>query len=97
MALTWTSSSSSWGTPTIELSAQNQPVIYTVNGVSYYRYVSALVGTVPAPVNGTITLPRVSWASSCTSNISTGLWVNGRGTATINGTQQIQLGAYRQL
>lgn len=95
--LTWTSNSTSWGAPTIERNAQNQPVIYTVNGVDYYRYVSALVGTVPAPVNGTITLPRVSWDSSCSSNISQGLWVNGRGTATINGTQQIQLGAYRQI
>lgn len=66
-------------------------------GRRYYRYVSTLTGSVPTAVNGTITMPTISWTSDCSPNISSTTYVNGRGAATINGVQQVQVGVYRTI
>ena len=57
--LTWTSATTDWSTPVREVSGTGSPVLYTNNGTRYYRYVSKLSTPVPAPVSGTITLPRI--------------------------------------
>lgn len=99
-----TSQNASWSNPTREVSG-GTPVVYTNGGVQYYRYVSNLTAAVPAPIStgtdaGTVKLPLIDWTSTChrtfASNVGT-TWVNGRGAATIDGVQQFQVGAYRQI
>ena len=92
---TWTSSTPSWSTPTREVSGTT-PVLYTNNGIQYYRYVSRLLTPVPAPVSGTITLPLIGWYSNCSTTLA-GVSVNGRGSAVVNGKTLVQIGAYRTL
>ena len=93
---TWTSSTPSWSTPTREVSGTGSPVLYTDNNIQYYRYVSRLLTPVPAPVSGTITLPRIGWYSNCSTALA-GVSVNGRGSAVVNGKTLVQIGAYRTL
>ena len=98
--LTWTShTKTSWSAPTREVSGTGSPVLYTNNGIQYYRYVSKLSTPVPAPVSGTITLPIIGWYSNCSTTLaqSTGVLVNGRGSAVVNGTPLVNVGTYRQL
>ena len=90
---TWTSSTPSWSTPTREVSGTT-PVLYTNNGIQYYRYVSRLLTPVPAPVSGTITLPLIGWYSNCSTTLA-GVSVNGRGSAVVNGKTLVNVGAYR--
>lgn len=92
---TWTSSTPSWSTPTREVSGTT-PVLYTNDGIQYYRYVSRLSTPVPAPVSGTITLPLIGWYSNCSTTLA-GVSVNGRGSAVVNGKTLVQIGAYRTL
>ncbi|TKD56504.1 hypothetical protein [Micrococcus luteus] len=92
---TWTSSTPSWSTPTREVSGTT-PVLYTNDGIQYYRYVSRLLTPVPAPVSGTITLPLIGWYSNCSTTLA-GVSVNGRGSAVVNGKTLVQIGAYRTL
>lgn len=99
--LTWTSAAESWSNPTREVSGNGDPVLYTNNRIEYYRYYSTLNNTAvpaPAPASGTITLPRIQWYSNCSRTLaqSTGVMVNGRGSAVVNGTTTlVNLGAYR--
>ena len=94
---TWTSSATpSWSTPVREVSGTGSPVLYTNNGIQYYRYVSKLSTPVPAPVSGTITLPIIGWYSNCSTTLA-GVSVNGRGSAVVNGTPLVNVGTYRQL
>ena len=94
---TWTSSATpSWSTPVREVSGTGSPVLYTNNGIQYYRYVSKLSTPVPAPVSGTITLPLIGWYSNCSTALA-GVSVNGRGSAVVNGKTLVQIGAYRTL
>ncbi|MBM4623924.1 MAG: hypothetical protein ACQET9_03360 [Actinomycetota bacterium] len=93
--LTWTSVTTDWSTPTREVSGTT-PVLYTNNGIQYYRYVSRLLTPVPAPVSGTITLPLIGWYSNCSTTLA-GVSVNGRGSAVVNGETLVQVGAYRTL
>lgn len=93
-----------WSNPTREVSG-GTPVVYTNGGVQYYRYVSNLTAAVPAPIStgtdaGTVKLPKITWTSSCHTTLYSNVgktWVNGRGTATIDGVQQAQIGTYRQV
>ncbi|MCK6109869.1 hypothetical protein KZX18_07850 [Micrococcus luteus] len=95
--LTWTShTKTSWSAPTREVSGTGSPVLYTNNGIQYYRYVSKLSTPVPAPVSGTITLPIIGWYSNCSTTLA-GVSVNGRGSAVVNGKTLVQIGAYRTL
>jgi len=94
--LTWTSATTDWSTPVREVSGTGSPVLYTNNGTRYYRYVSKLSTPVPAPVSGTITLPRIGWYSNCSTTLA-GVSVNGRGSAVVNGKTLVQIGAYRTL
>ncbi|TKD68993.1 hypothetical protein [Micrococcus luteus] len=95
--LTWTShTKTSWSHPTREVSGTGSPVLYTNNGIQYYRYVSKLSTPVPAPVSGTITLPIIGWYSNCSTTLA-GVSVNGRGSAVVNGTPLVNVGTYRQL
>ena len=95
--LTWTShTKTSWSAPTREVSGTGSPVLYTNNGIQYYRYVSKLSTPVPAPVSGTITLPLIGWYSNCSTTLA-GVSVNGRGSAVVNGTPLVNVGTYRQL
>ena len=95
--LTWTShTKTSWSAPTREVSGTGSPVLYTNNGIQYYRYVSKLSTPVPAPVSGTITLPIIGWYSNCSTTLA-GVSVNGRGSAVVNGTPLVNVGTYRQL
>ena len=92
---TWTSSATpSWSTPVREVSGTGSPVLYTNNGIQYYRYVSKLSTPVPAPVSGTITLPRIGWYSNCSTALA-GVSVNGRGSAVVNGTTLVNVGGFR--
>ena len=91
---TWTSSTPSWSTPTREVSGTGSPVLYTDNNIQYYRYVSRLLTPVPAPVSGTITLPRIGWYSNCSTTLA-GVSVNGRGSAVVNGTPLVNVGNFR--
>ena len=92
---TWTSSATpSWSTPVREVSGTGSPVLYTNNGIQYYRYVSKLSPPVPAPVSGTITLPRIGWYSNCSTTLA-GVSVSGRGSAVVNGTPLVNVGTYR--
>jgi len=95
--LTWTSATTDWSTPVREVSGTGSPVLYTNNGTRYYRYVSKLSTPVPAPVSGTITLPRIGWYSNCSRTLaqSTGVSVNGRGSAVVNGTPLVNVGNFR--
>ena len=94
--LTWTSATTDWSTPVREVSGTGSPVLYTNNGTRYYRYVSKLSTPVPAPVSGTITLPRIGWYSNCSTTLA-GVSVSGRGSAVVNGTPLVNVGTYRQL
>lgn len=93
-----------WSNPTREVSGST-PVVYTNSGVQYYRYVSNLTAAVPAPIStgtdaGTVKLPTINWTSSCHTKLynNTGKTrVNGRGAATIDGVQQVQIGTYGQV
>mgnify|MGYP006898538379 CR=1 FL=1 len=92
---TWTSSATpSWSTPVREVSGTGSPVLYTNNGIQYYRYVSRLLTPVPAPVSGTITLPLIGWYSNCSTTLA-GVSVNGRGSAVVNGKTLVNVGTYR--
>lgn len=93
--LTWTSVTKDWSNPTRDVSGTP----YTDNGIEYYRYYSTLDTAVPAPVSGTITLPRIGWYSNCSRTLaqSTGVMVNGRGSAVVNGTTLDNVGAYRRV
>lgn len=96
---TWTSTTPSWSAPVREVSGTGSPVLYTNNGTQYYRYYSNLqtaVTPVPAPVSGTITLPRIGWYSNCGTNL-TGVMVNGRGSAVVNGMTLNNVGSYIRL
>ena len=90
------SATPSWSTPVREVSGTGSPVLYTNNGIQYYRYVSKLSTPVPAPVSGTITLPIIGWYSNCSTTLA-GVSVNGRGSAVVNGKTLVQIGAYRTL
>ncbi|MCV7571903.1 hypothetical protein [Micrococcus luteus] len=90
--LTWTSVTTDWSNPTRDVSGTP----YTNNGIEYYRYYSTLKTAVPAPVSGTITLPLIGWYSNCSTALA-GVSVNGRGSAVVNGTTLVQIGAYRTL
>lgn len=92
---TWTSSTPSWSTPTREVSGTT-PAVYTYNGTQYYRYVSKLSTPVPAPVSGTITLPRIGWYSNCSTTLA-GVSVSGRGSAVVNGMTLDNVGDFRTL
>ena len=90
--LTWTSVTKDWSNPTRDVSGAK----YINNGIEYYRYYSTLETAVPAPVSGTITLPRIGWYSNCSTALA-GVSVNGRGSAVVNGKTLVQIGAYRTL
>lgn len=92
---TWTSSTPSWSTPTREVSGTT-PVLYTNNGIQYYRYVSRLSTPVPAPVSGTITLPSIGWYSNCSTTLA-GVSVSGRASAVVNGMTLDNVGGFRTL
>lgn len=94
--LTWTSATTDWSTPVREVSGTGSPVLYTYNGIQYYRYVSRLLTPVPAPVSGTITLPLIGWYSNCSTTLA-GVSVNGRGSAVVNGETLVQIGGFRTL
>ena len=95
--LTWTNTTKTdWSDPVREVSGTGSPVLYTNNGIQYYRYVSKLSTPVPAPVSGTITLPIIGWYSNCSTTLA-GVSVNGRGSAVVNGTPLVNVGTYRQL
>ena len=68
---------------------------YVDNGITYYRYFATLTAPVPAPVNGTVTIPSFRWTSATSSALTRSVYVNGRGTIAIDGTDVIQIGAYR--
>lgn len=91
--LTWTSVTKDWSNPTRDVSGTP----YTNNGIEYYRYYSTLDTAVPAPVSGTITLPRIQWYSNCSRTLaqSTSVSVNGRGSAVVNGKTLVNVGTYR--
>ncbi|MCV7491331.1 hypothetical protein M3D60_004765 [Micrococcus luteus] len=96
--LTWTSETKDWSNPTLDVSGAK----YIDNGIEYYRYYSTLRTAVPAPVSGTITLPRIQWYSNCSTNLltqaqSTGVMANGRGSAVVNGTPLVNVGTYVRL
>lgn len=94
--LTWTSATTDWSTPVREVSGTGSPVLYTNNGTRYYRYVSKLSTPVPAPVSGTITLPRIGWYSNCSTTLA-GVSVSGRGSAVVNGMTLDNVGGFRTL
>ena len=94
--LTWTSATTDWSTPVREVSGTGSPVLYTNNGTRYYRYVSKLSTPVPAPVSGTITLPRIGWDSNCSTTLA-GVSVSGRGSAVVNGMTLDNVGDFRTL
>lgn len=93
--LTWTNTTPSWSAPTREVSGAK----YIHNDIEYYRYVSKLSTPVPAPVSGTITLPRIGWYSNCSRTLaqSTGVMVNGRASAVVNGMTLDNVGTYVRL
>ena len=88
--LTWTSETKDWSNPTLDVSGAK----YIDNGIEYYRYYSTLRTAVPAPVSGTITLPRIGWYSNCSTGLA-GVSVNGRGSAVVNGTTLVNVGGFR--
>ena len=94
--LTWTSATTDWSTPVREVSGTGSPVLYTNNGIQYYRYVSKLSTPVPAPVSGTITLPIIGWYSNCSTTLA-GVSVSGRGSAVVNGMTLDNVGDFRTL
>ena len=94
--LTWTSATTDWSTPVREVSGTGSPVLYTNNGTQYYRYYSTLKTAVPAPVSGTITLPRIGWYSNCSTTLA-GVSVSGRGSAVVNGMTLDNVGDFRTL
>ena len=94
--LTWTSATTDWSTPVREVSGTGSPVLNTNHGTQYYRYVSKLSTPVPAPVSGTITLPRIGWYSNCSTTLA-GVSVSGRGSAVVNGMTLDNVGDFRTL
>ena len=76
---------------------QQDSQTYSDNGATYYRYFAKLQVAIPAPVNGTITVPPLSWVSDCTTSLRNQVSVSGRGTVTINGQDIEQTGAFRTL
>lgn len=88
--LTWRSATADWSNPTRDVSGAK----YINNGIEYYRYYSTLETAVPAPVSGTITLPRIGWYSNCSTALA-GVSVNGRGSAVVNGKTLVNVGTYR--
>ena len=94
--LTWTSATTDWSAPIREVSGTGSPVLYPNNGTQYYRYVSKLSTPVPAPVSGTITLPRIGWYSNCSTTLA-GVSVSGRGSAVVNGMTLDNVGGFRTL
>ena len=76
---------------------QQDSKTYSYNGATYYRYFAKLQVAIPAPVNGTITVPSLSWVSNCTASLSNPVSVNGRGMVTINGQDIEQVGPFRTL
>ncbi|WP_157554107.1 MULTISPECIES: hypothetical protein [unclassified Micrococcus] len=92
--LTWTNhTTTDWSNPVLEVSGTT-PAVYTNDGIEYYRYYSTLKTAVPAPVSGTITLPRIGWYSNCSTALA-GVSVNGRGSAVVNGTTLVNVGGFR--
>lgn len=92
---TWSSATPSWSAPTREVSGTT-PAVYTNNGIQYYRYVSKLSTPVPAPVSGTITLPRIQWYSNCSTTLA-GVSVSARGSAVVNGMTLDNVGGFRTM
>lgn len=98
--LTWTNTTTTdWSDPVREVSGTGSPVLYTNNDIQYYRYYSTLKTAVPAPASGTITLPRIGWYSNCSRTLaqSTGVMVNGRASAVVNGMTLDNVGTYVRL
>ena len=92
--LTWTNpTTTDWSNPVREVSGTT-PVLYTNNGIEYYRYYSTLKTAVPAPASGIITLPIIGWYSNCSTALA-GVSVNGRGSAVVNGTPLVNVGNFR--
>lgn len=56
---------------------QQDSQTYSDNGVTYYRHFAKLQVAIPAPVNGTITVPPLSWVSGCTTSLLGQVGVNG--------------------
>lgn len=73
---------------------QRDSQTYSDNGVTYYRHFAKLQVAIPAPVNGTITLPPLSWFSNCTTSLLNEVSVNGRGVVTIDGKDIPQVGLF---
>ena len=94
--LTWTSATTDWSTPVREVSGTGSPVLYTNNGIEYYRYYSTLKTAVPAPASGIITLPIIGWYSNCSTALA-GVSVSGRGSAVVNGMTLDNVGDFRTL
>lgn len=96
---TWTSATPAWSSPVRDTT---QTFRDPATGRVYYRYFSSLLAPVPAPVGGVITLPRIRWYSTCHGALYTaqqssgGVWINGRGVATVNGVQIEDIGGYRK-
>ena len=74
---------------------QQDSQTYSDNGATYYRYFAKLQVAIPAPVNGTITVPPLSWFINCTTSLLSQVSVNARGTVTINGQEIVQVGPFR--
>ena len=74
---------------------QQDSQTYSDNGATYYRYFAKLQVAIPAPVNGTLTLPPLSWFINCTTSLLRQVSVNARGTVTINGQEIVQVGPFR--
>ncbi|TCJ90487.1 hypothetical protein EDC82_0197 [Dermacoccus sp. SAI-028] len=89
--LSFTTTTGNWS------AVQQDSQTYSYNGVTYYRYFAKLQVAIPAPVNGTITVPSLSWVSNCTASLSNPVSVNGRGMVTINGQDIEQVGPFRTL
>ena len=89
--LSFTETTGNWS------AVQQDSQTYSYNGVTYYRYFAKLQVAIPAPVNGTITVPSLSWVSNCTASLSNPVSVNGRGMVTINGQDIEQVGPFRTL
>ena len=89
--LTWTTSAG-WS------AIKQDPTPIVNNGITYYRYYATLTAPVPAPVNGVISFPLINWYTPCLTSLYGGtVNANGRGAATINGTQQTNIGAWRSV
>lgn len=72
--LSFTTTTGNWS------AVQQDSQTYSYNGVTYYRYFAKLQVAIPAPVNGTLTLPPLSWFINCTTSLLSQVSVNARGT-----------------